>query len=101
MIATIVATRGLDVKELELVINYDVLNDYEDNLWCCRTDNLKALADSFTEKVNQGLELAHEYGSEGDKSDSEDEDEGIRKEGGNLTLVSSAQLLPAGRLPVA
>ncbi|KAL2651502.1 hypothetical protein R1flu_019630 [Riccia fluitans] len=30
MIATSVAARGLDVKELELVINYDVPNHYED-----------------------------------------------------------------------
>jgi ATP-dependent RNA helicase DDX46/PRP5 len=30
MIATSVAARGLDVKELELVVNYDVPNHYED-----------------------------------------------------------------------
>jgi superfamily II DNA/RNA helicase len=30
LIATSVAARGLDVKELELVVNYDVPNHYED-----------------------------------------------------------------------
>lgn len=191
LIATSIAARGLDVKELELVINYDVPNHYEDyvhrvgrtgragNKGCAITfiseddaryapdllkalqlseqvvpDDLKALADSFMAKVNQGLEQAHgtgyggsgfkfneeedevrraakkaqakEYGFEEDKSDSEDEDEGIRKAGGDLsqqaalaqaaalvaaskaasmasagTPVSAVQLLPNGGLPVA
>lgn len=190
LIATSIAARGLDVKELELVINYDVPNHYEDYVHrvgrtgragkkgCAITfiseddaryapdllkalqlseqvvpDDLKALADSFMAKVNQGLEQAHgtgyggsgfkfneeedevrraakkaqakEYGFEEDKSDSEDEDEGIRKAGGDLsqqaalaqaaalvaaskasmasaaTPVSAGQLLPNGGLPVA
>lgn len=190
LIATSIAARGLDVKELELVINYDVPNHYEDYVHrvgrtgragkkgCAITfiseddaryapdllkalqlseqvvpDDLKALADSFMVKVNQGLEQAHgtgyggsgfkfneeedevrraakkaqakEYGFEEDKSDSEDEDEGIRKAGGDLsqqaalaqaaalvaaskasmasaaTPVSVGQLLPNGGLPVA
>ncbi|CAN4104617.1 unnamed protein product [Withania somnifera] len=190
LIATSIAARGLDVKELELVINYDVPNHYEDYVHrvgrtgragkkgCAITfiseddaryapdllkalqlseqvvpDDLKALADSFMAKVNQGLEQAHgtgyggsgfkfneeedevrraakkaqakEYGFEEDKSDSEDEDEGIRKAGGDLsqqaalaqaaalvaaskasmasaaTPVSVGQLLPNGGLPVA
>ncbi|XP_075087403.1 DEAD-box ATP-dependent RNA helicase 45-like [Nicotiana tabacum] len=190
LIATSIAARGLDVKELELVINYDVPNHYEDYVHrvgrtgragrkgCAITflseddaryapdllkalqlseqvvpDDLKALADSFMAKVNQGLEQAHgtgyggsgfkfneeedevrraakkaqakEYGFEEDKSDSEDEDDGIRKAGGDLsqqaalaqaaalvaaskasmasaaTPVSAGQLLPNGGLPVA
>ncbi|PHT98168.1 DEAD-box ATP-dependent RNA helicase 42, partial [Capsicum chinense] len=190
LIATSIAARGLDVKELELVINYDVPNHYEDYVHrvgrtgragrkgCAITfiseddaryapdlvkalqlseqvvpDDLKALADSFNAKVNQGLEQAHgtgyggsgfkfneeedevrraakkaqakEYGFEEDKSDSEDEDEGIRKAGGDLsqqaalaqaaalvaaskasmasaaTPVSVGQLLPNGGLPVS
>ncbi|XAR56870.1 RNA helicase [Bertholletia excelsa] len=190
LIATSVAARGLDVKELELVINFDVPNHYEDYVHrvgrtgragrkgCAITfiseedaryapdlvkalelseqvvpDDLKALADGFMAKVNQGLEQAHgtgyggsgfkfneeedelrraakkaqakEYGFEEDKSDSEDEDEGIRKAGGDLSQqaalaqaaafvaaskgsgpsllapVSAAQLLPNGGLPVS
>ncbi|XP_047257717.1 DEAD-box ATP-dependent RNA helicase 42-like [Capsicum annuum] len=190
LIATSIAARGLDVKELELIINYDVPNHYEDYVHrvgrtgragrkgCAIAfiseddaryapdlvkalqlseqvvpDDLKALADSFRAKVNQGLEQAHgtgyggrgfkfneeedevrraakkaqakEYGFEEDKSDSEDDDEGIRKAGGDLsqqaalaqaaaldaaskasmasaaTPVSIGQLLPNGVLPVA
>lgn len=190
LIATSVAARGLDVKELELVINFDVPNHYEDYVHrvgrtgragrkgCAITfiseddaryapdlvkalelseqvvpDDLKALADGFMAKVNQGLEQAHgtgyggsgfkfneeedevrraakkaqakEYGFEEDKSDSEDEDDGVRKAGGDLsqqaalaqiaaiaaaskastasmpTPVVGAQLLPNGGLPVS
>ncbi|MCL7029059.1 hypothetical protein MKW94_026305 [Papaver nudicaule] len=147
LIATSIAARGLDVKELELVINYDVPNHYEDYVHrvgrtgragrkgCAITfiseddaryapdlvkalqlseqvvpDDLKALADGFMTKVNQGLEQAHGtgyggsgfkfneeeeevtkaakkaqargYGFEEDKSDSDSEDEGIQKTGG-------------------
>lgn len=113
-------------------------------------NDLKALADSFMEKVNQGLEQAHgtgyggsdfkfneeedevrratrkaqakEYGFEEDKSDSEDEDEGITKVGGDIsqhpalaqilaatkmnspavpTSISAAQLISNGGLPVS
>ncbi|KAJ4702357.1 putative Dead box ATP-dependent RNA helicase [Melia azedarach] len=150
LIATSVAARGLDVKELELVINFDAPNHYEDYVHrvgrtgragrkgCAITfisdddakyapdlvkalelseqvvpDDLKAVADGFMAKVNQGLEQAHgtgyggsgfkfneeedekrkaakkaqakEYGFEEDKSDSEDEDEGIRKAGGDIS----------------
>lgn len=185
LIATSIAARGLDVKELELVINFDVPNHYEDYVHrvgrtgragrkgCAITfisdedaryapdlvkalelseqvvpDDLKALADGFMAKVNQGLEQAHgtgyggsgfkfneeedevrraakkaqakEYGFEEDKSDSEDEDEGVRKAGGDIsqqaalaqvaalaasskvmgaTTVTAAQLLPSGGLP--
>ncbi|KAK6916851.1 Helicase, C-terminal [Dillenia turbinata] len=190
LVATSVAARGLDVKELDLVINYDVPNHYEDYVHrvgrtgragrkgCAITfiseeearyapdlvkalqlseqvvpDDLKALADSFMAKVNQGLEQAHgtgyggsgfkfneeedevrkaakkaqakEYGFEEDKSDSEDEDEGVRKAGGDIsqraalaqvaalaaaskatiasmpTQVSTTQLLPNIGLPVS
>uniref|UniRef100_A0A251INW9 RNA helicase n=1 Tax=Manihot esculenta TaxID=3983 RepID=A0A251INW9_MANES len=191
LIATSVAARGLDVKELELVINFDVPNHYEDYVHrvgrtgragrkgCAITfiseedaryapdlvkalelseqvvpEDLKALADGFMAKVNQGLEQAHgtgyggsgfkfneeedekriaakkaqakEYGFEEDKSDSEDEDEGVRKTGGDIsrqaafaqqlaslaaaskgsssstpTPISAAQLLPAAGLPVS
>ncbi|XP_059647342.1 DEAD-box ATP-dependent RNA helicase 42 [Cornus florida] len=190
LIATSIAARGLDVKELELVINFDVPNHYEDYVHrvgrtgragrkgCAITfiseederyapdlvkalelseqvvpDDLKALADGFMAKVNQGLEQAHgtgyggsgfkfneeedevrraakkaqakEYGFEEDKSDSEDEDEGVRKAGGDIsqqavlaqaaalaaaskvsmasmsTPVSAAQLLPNGGLSVS
>ncbi|XP_022132344.1 DEAD-box ATP-dependent RNA helicase 42 [Momordica charantia] len=190
LIATSIAARGLDVKELELVINFDVPNHYEDYVHrvgrtgragrkgCAITfiaeedsryapdlvkalelseqvvpDDLRALADSFMAKVNQGLEQAHgtgyggsgfkfneeedevrraakkaqakEYGFEEDKSDSEDEDDGVRKAGGDIsqqaalaqiaaiaaatkvsaasitTPISAAQLLPNGGLPVS
>ncbi|KAF2293903.1 hypothetical protein GH714_005567 [Hevea brasiliensis] len=191
LIATSVAARGLDVKELELVINFDVPNHYEDYVHrvgrtgragrkgCAITfiseddaryapdlvkalqlseqvvpEDLKALADGFMAKVTQGLEQAHgtgyggtgfkfneeedekriaakkaqakEYGFEEDKSDSEDEDEGVRKAGGDIsrqaafaqhlvaiaaaskgsasstpTPISAAQLLPHGGLPVS
>lgn len=161
LIATSIAARGLDVKELELVINFDVPNHYEDYVHrvgrtgragrkgCAITfiseeearyapdlvkalelseqivpDDLKALADGFMAKVNQGLEQAHgtgyggsgfkfneeedevrraakkaqakEYGFEEDKSDSEDEDEGIRKAGGDISQHPAlAQILVA------
>ncbi|KAL7136577.1 hypothetical protein ABFS83_10G039700 [Erythranthe nasuta] len=150
LIATSIAARGLDVKDLELVINFDVPNHYEDYVHrvgrtgragkkgCAITfvseedaryapdlvkalelseqtvpDDLKALADGFMAKVNQGLEQAHgtgyggsgfkfneeedevrraakkaqakEYGFEEDKSDSEDEDDGVRKAGGDMS----------------
>ncbi|KAL9358312.1 hypothetical protein Peur_051565 [Populus x canadensis] len=150
LIATSVAARGLDVKDLELVINYDVPNHYEDYVHrvgrtgragrkgCAITffseddaryapdlvkalelseqvvpQDLKALADGFMVKVNQGLEQAHgtgyggsgfkfneeedekrmaakkaqarEYGFEEEKSDSEDEDEVVRKAGGDMS----------------
>lgn len=190
LIATSIAARGLDVKELELVINFDVPNHYEDYVHrvgrtgragrkgCAITfiaeedsryapdlvkalelseqvvpNDLRALADSFMAKVNQGLEQAHgtgyggsgfkfneeedevrraakkaqakEYGFEEDKSDSEDEDDGVRKAGGDIsqqaalaqiaaiaaatkvsaasitTPSSAAQLLPNGGLPVS
>ncbi|KAL3840111.1 hypothetical protein ACJIZ3_024702 [Penstemon smallii] len=192
MVATSIAARGLDVKELELVLNYDVPNHYEDYVHrvgrtgragrkgCAITfiseedaryapdlvkalelseqsvpTDLKALADGFMAKVNQGLEQAHgtgyggsgfkfneeedevrkaakkaqakEYGFEEDKSDSEDEDGGVRKAGGDTshqaiiaqaqaaalaaaskasvgsapTPISGAQLIPNGGLPVS
>lgn len=150
LVATSIAARGLDVKELELVINFDAPNHYEDYVHrvgrtgragrkgCAITfiseederyspdlvkalelseqvvpDDLKALADGFMAKVNQGLEQAHgtgyggsgfkfneeedevrraakkaqakEYGFEEDKSDSDDEDDGVRKAGGDLS----------------
>ena len=150
MIATSVAARGLDVKDLELVINYDAPNHYEDYVHrvgrtgragrkgCAITfiseddaryapdlvkalelseqvvpQDLKALADGFMAKVNQGLEQAHgtgyggsgfkfneeedekrmaakkaqakEYGYEDEKSDSEDEDEVVRKSVGDVS----------------
>ncbi|KAG8363131.1 hypothetical protein BUALT_BualtUnG0001300 [Buddleja alternifolia] len=162
-VATSIAARGLDVKELELVINYDVPNHYEDYVHRVgRTgragkkgraitfdseedaryapdlvkalelseqsvpDDLKALADGFMAKVNQGLEQAHgtgyggsgfkfneeedevrraakkaqakEYGYEEEKSDSKDEDGGVRKEGGDMsaqTALSQAAALAA------
>ncbi|KAL5726348.1 RNA helicase [Ranunculus cassubicifolius] len=155
LVATSVAARGLDVKELELVINFDVPNHYEDYVHrvgrtgragrkgCAITflseddaryapdlvkalvlseqavpADLKALADGFMAKVNQGLEQAHgtgyggsgfkfneeedevrkaakkaqarEYGFEEDKSDSDSDDEGIRKAGGDLSQQTAA-----------
>ncbi|XP_061376217.1 DEAD-box ATP-dependent RNA helicase 42-like [Gastrolobium bilobum] len=164
LVATSIAARGLDVKELELVINFDVPNHYEDYVHrvgrtgragrkgCAITfiseedaryapdlvkalelseqvvpNDLKALADSFMAKVNQGLEQAHgtgyggsgfkfneeedevsraakkaqakEYGFEEDKSDSEDEDEGIRKAGGDISQHPAlAQILAATKV---
>ncbi|GLU06054.1 hypothetical protein SLE2022_231180 [Rubroshorea leprosula] len=160
LIATSIAARGLDVKELELVINFDVPNHYEDYVHrvgrtgragrkgCAITfiseedaryapdlvkalelseqvvpDDLKALADSFMAKVNQGLEQAHgtgyggsgfkfneeedevrraakkaqarEYGFEEDKSDSEDEDEAVRKAGGDFSQQAALAQIAA------
>ncbi|KAM0949209.1 putative RNA helicase [Dioscorea sansibarensis] len=154
LIATSIAARGLDVKELELVVNFDVPNHYEDYVHrvgrtgragkkgCAITfiseedaryapdlvkalelseqavpEDLKALADGFMAKVNQGTEHAHgtgyggsgfkfneeedearkavkkaqarEFGFEEDKSDSDSEDEGIRKAGGDLSQATS------------
>lgn len=158
MIATSVAARGLDVKELELVVNYDVPNHYEDYVHrvgrtgragrkgCAVTfisteeeryapdlvkalelseqpipEDLKKLADDFMTKVKQGSEQAHgsgyggsgfkfneeedearkaakkaqarEYGfeEEEDKTDSESDDEGIRKAGGEMSQVAAMQ----------
>ncbi|ESQ34701.1 hypothetical protein EUTSA_v10006608mg [Eutrema salsugineum] len=147
LIATSIAARGLDVKDLELVVNYDAPNHYEDYVHrvgrtgragrkgCAVTfiseddakyapdlvkalelseqpvpDDLKAIADGFMAKVKQGIEQAHgtgyggsgfkfneeeeevrkaakkaqakEYGFEEDKSDSEDENDVVRKAGG-------------------
>ncbi|KAI5674407.1 hypothetical protein M9H77_14771 [Catharanthus roseus] len=188
LIATSIAARGLDVKELELVINFDVPNHYEDYVHrvgrtgragrkgCAITfiseedaryapdlvkalelseqvvpDDLKALADGFMAKVNQGLEQAHgtgyggsgfkfneeedevrraakkaqakEYGFEEDKSDSEDDDDVVRKAGIDISqqavlaqaaafaaaskasapapTAPAAQLLPGTGLPVS
>eukprot|EP01018_Ginkgo_biloba_P006677 Gb_03798 [translate_table: standard] len=155
LIATSVAARGLDVKELELVVNYDAPNHYEDYVHRVgRTgragrkgvsitfisdeeeryapdlvkalelseqtipDDLKKLADGFMAKVSQGTEHSHgtgyggsgfkfneeeeearraakkaqarEYGfEEYDKSDSESEDEGIRKAGGDIAHAAA------------
>ncbi|KAG0575605.1 hypothetical protein KC19_5G016100 [Ceratodon purpureus] len=158
MIATSIAARGLDVKELELVVNYDVPNHYEDYVHrvgrtgragrkgCSVTfispeeeryapdlvkalelseqpipEDLKKLADDFMLKVKQGSEQAHgsgyggsgfkfneeedealkavkkaqarEYGfeEEEDKTDSESDDEGIRKAGGEMSQVVNMQ----------
>ncbi|KAI3800576.1 hypothetical protein L1987_28667 [Smallanthus sonchifolius] len=168
LIATSIAARGLDVKELELVINYDVPNHYEDYVHrvgrtgragrkgCAVTflsseeeryapdlvkalelsnqavpEDLKALADGFMAKVNQGLVQAHgtgyggsgfkfneeedevrkaakkaqakEYGFEEDKSDSEDDDDGVRKAGGDIAqqavLAQAAALAAASQQP--
>lgn len=166
LIATSIAARGLDVKELELVINFDVPNHYEDYVHrvgrtgragrkgCAITfiseddaryapdllkalelseqvvpDDLKALADSFMVKVNQGLEQAHgtgyggsgfkfneeedekrraakkaqakEYGFEEDKSDSEDEDEGVRKAGGDISQSQQTALAQIAAIAAA
>ncbi|KAM1324189.1 hypothetical protein PS2_044977 [Malus domestica] len=190
LIATSLASRGLDVKGVELVINFDTPDHYEDYVHrvgrtgragkkgCAITfiseedakyapdlvkalelseqavpDDLKSIADGFMAKIKQGLEQAHgtgyggsgykfneeedearkaakkaqakEYGFEDDKSDSEDEDDGVRKAGGDIsqqaalaqisaiaaasiggtasvqTPVSAAQLLPNGGLPVS
>ncbi|KAK9747809.1 hypothetical protein RND81_02G015500 [Saponaria officinalis] len=155
LVATSIAARGLDVKELEIVINYDVPNHYEDYVHRVgRTgragrkghavtfisedearyapdlvkalqlsdqpipEDLKALADGFMVKVKQGLEQAHgtgyggsgfkfdeqedearkaakkaqakEYGFEIEKSDSEDEDDEVRKRT-DVTVPNSAQ----------
>lgn len=181
LVATSIAARGLDVKDLELVINFDVPNHYEDYVHrvgrtgragkkgCAITfisqddaryapdlvkalqlseqvvpDDLKALADGFMAKVNQGLEQAHgtgyggsgfkfneeedearkavkkaqakEYGFEEDKSDSDEENDGVRKAGGDLSQQAmlaqaaalaaaskgnSAPILPNNGLPVS
>ncbi|CAA7020075.1 unnamed protein product [Microthlaspi erraticum] len=155
LIATSIAARGLDVKELELVVNFDAPNHYEDYVHrvgrtgragrkgCAVTfiseedakyapdlvkalelseqpvpDDLKAIADGFMSKVKQGLEKAHgtgyggsgfkfneeeeeakkaakkaqlrEYVFDEDKSDSDDENDVVRKAGGD-SLQSQQQ----------
>ncbi|CAN8259843.1 unnamed protein product [Cochlearia groenlandica] len=186
LIATSVAARGLDVKDLELVVNFDPPNHYEDYVHrvgrtgragkkgCAVTfiseddakyapdlvkalelseqavpDDLKAIADGFMAKVKQGIEQAHgtgysgsgfkfneeeedvrkaakkaqakEYGFEEDKSDSEEENDVVRKTStdnsqqhqANLAQVAAIaaaarasapacanQMLPNGVLPV-
>ncbi|KAJ4963773.1 hypothetical protein NE237_023712 [Protea cynaroides] len=169
LIATSIAARGLDVKDLELVINYEVPNHYEDYVHrvgrtgragrkgCAITfiseedvryapdlvkalelseqavpADLKALADEFMAKVNQGTEQVHgtgyggsgfkfneeedevrkaakkaqarEYGFEEDKSDSDSDDEGIRKAGGDISqqaaLAQVAAIAAASRVTV-
>ncbi|KAF3330340.1 DEAD-box ATP-dependent RNA helicase 42-like protein [Carex littledalei] len=157
LIATSVAARGLDVKELELVVNFDVPNHYEDYVHRVgRTGragrkglavtfiseeeeryapdlvkalelseqavpaDLKMLAVKFMAKVKQGTETVHgtgyggsgfkfneeeddarkavkkaqlkEYGYEEDKSDSDSEDEAVRKTGGVATLPAPVAL---------
>ncbi|KAF2310270.1 hypothetical protein GH714_007522 [Hevea brasiliensis] len=111
LIATSVAARGLDVKELEIVVIFDVPNHYEDYVHRVgRTgragrkgcaiififeenaryapdlvkalevseqvvpEGLKALADGFMAKVNQGLDQAHGtgYGGSGFKFSEEE-----------------------------
>ncbi|KAF9595307.1 hypothetical protein IFM89_038459 [Coptis chinensis] len=164
LVATSIAARGLDVKDLELVVNFDVPNHYEDYVHrvgrtgragrkgCAITflseedaryapdlvkalelseqavpADLKALADGFMAKVSQGLEQAHgtgyggsgfkfneeeddvrkaakkaqarEYGFEEDKSDSDSDDDGIRKAGGDLS--QQAALAQAAALAAA
>eukprot|EP00850_Spirogloea_muscicola_P002273 SM000008S22362 [mRNA] locus=s8:1237126:1241861:- [translate_table: standard] len=113
LIATSIAARGLDVKELELVVNYDVPNHYEDYVHRVgRTgragkkgvavtfiapdeekfapdllralelsgqpipEDLKAMADTFMEKVKGGTEQMHSsgYGGSGFKFNEEEED---------------------------
>ncbi|XP_019096629.1 PREDICTED: DEAD-box ATP-dependent RNA helicase 45-like [Camelina sativa] len=151
LIATSVAARGLDVKELDLVVNFDPPNHYEDYVHrvgrtgragrkgCAVTflseddakyapdlvkamelseqlvpDDVKAVADGFImAKVKQGIEQAHgtgyggsgfrfneeeeeirkaakkaqakEYGYEEEKSDSEDENDVVRKAGSDIS----------------
>ena len=164
LIATSIAARGLDVKDLELVVNFDVPNHYEDYVHRVgRTgragkkgiavtfiseeeeryapdlvkalvlseqavpQDLKALADVFMTKVNQGTEQAHgtgyggsgfkfneeedearraakkaqarEYGFEEDKSESESDSEGIQKAGGEM--AQTAALAQAAAIAVA
>ncbi|CAE5966674.1 unnamed protein product [Arabidopsis arenosa] len=170
LIATSVAARGLDVKELELVVNFDAPNHYEDYVHrvgrtgragrkgCAVTfiseddakyapdlvkalelseqpvpDDVKAVADGFMAKVKQGIEQAHgtgyggsgfqfneeeeevrkaakkaqakEYGFEEEKSDSEDENDVVRKAGGDIsqqqiTLAQIAAIAAAAKAPV-
>ncbi|KAH9773794.1 DEAD-box ATP-dependent RNA helicase 42 [Citrus sinensis] len=82
-IANSVRARGLDEKELELVINFDAPNDYEDYVHhenaiyatdlvkafelseLVVRDDLKAVADSFIAKVNRGLGQVHGTGHGG------------------------------------
>jgi ATP-dependent RNA helicase DDX46/PRP5 len=50
LIATSVAARDLDVKELELVVNYDVTNHYEDyvhRVGCTRRTGRKGFTMTF------------------------------------------------------
>ncbi|XP_010477348.1 PREDICTED: DEAD-box ATP-dependent RNA helicase 42 isoform X1 [Camelina sativa] len=171
LIATSVAARGLDVKELELVVNFDAPNHYEDYVHrvgrtgragrkgCAVTfiseddakyapdlvkalelseqpvpADLKAIADGFMAKVKQGIEQAHgtgyggsgfkfneeeeevrkaakkaqakEYGFEEDKSDSEDENDVVRKAGGGeisqqqATFAQIAAIAAAARAAI-
>ncbi|KAK1399982.1 DEAD-box ATP-dependent RNA helicase 42 [Heracleum sosnowskyi] len=116
LIATSIAARGLDVKELELVINFDVPDHYEDYVHRVgRTgragrkgaaitfiseedaryapnlvkalelseqvipDDLRALADGFKAKVNQGTEKFHRIGYGGSGFKFNEEEDEVRK----------------------
>ncbi|KAL8149691.1 hypothetical protein AgCh_006636 [Apium graveolens] len=116
LIATSIAARGLDVKELELVINFDVPDHYEDYVHRVgRTgragrkgaavtfiseedaryapnlvkalelseqavpDDLKALADGFKAKLNQGTEKFHRIGYGGSGFKFNEEEDEVRK----------------------
>ncbi|KAF8474726.1 P-loop containing nucleoside triphosphate hydrolase protein [Kalaharituber pfeilii] len=61
LIATSVAARGLDVKQLKLVINYDCPNHMEDYVHRIPED-IQKLVDGFNEKVKAGKEKAHASG---------------------------------------
>ncbi|KAJ6336610.1 hypothetical protein OIU76_006482 [Salix suchowensis] len=143
LIATSVAARGLDVKDLELVINYDVPNHYEDYVHrvgrtgragrkgCAITfiseddvryapdlvkalelseqvvpQDLKALADEEDEKRMAAKKAqAKEYGYEDEKSDSEDEDDVVRKSVGDISQQTAlaqqiAALAAVSKIPV-
>jgi len=53
LISTSVVARGLDVKELQLVVKFDAPNYYEDymqRVWCTRREGCKGVVITFNSK---------------------------------------------------
>ncbi|KAM1164315.1 hypothetical protein ACFX13_024494 [Malus domestica] len=91
LIATSLASRGLDVKGVELVINFDTPDHYEDYVHRAVVINLMKRKDWKALKKAQ----AKDYGFEDDKSDSEDEDDGVRKAGGDISQQAALAQISA------
>ncbi|CAH8259903.1 unnamed protein product [Arabidopsis lyrata] len=127
LIATSVAARCLDVKELELVVNFDAPNHYEDYVHrvgrtgragrkgCAGIEHAHGTGYGgsgfkFNEEEDEVRKAAKkaqakEYGFEEEKSDSEDENDVVTKAGGDIsqqqiTLAQIAAIAAPAKAPV-